>query len=76
MARWGDFIGTWLGDATEAMIDLAHVGAGSRVLDVAAGAGEQSLRSPGASARPAGCSPPTSRPTCSPGPPLTLPPRG
>ena len=42
--RWGDFIGQWLGDATEAMIDLAHVGAGSQVLDVAAGAGEQSLR--------------------------------
>ena len=26
------------------MIDLAHVGAGSHVLDVAAGRGEQSLR--------------------------------
>jgi SAM-dependent methyltransferase len=42
--RWGDFIGQWLGDATETMFDLAAIGEGSRVLDVAAGAGEQSLR--------------------------------
>ncbi len=42
--RWGDFIGRWLGDATEAMFDLARIESGSRVLDVAAGAGEQSLR--------------------------------
>ncbi len=42
--RWGDFIGQWLGDATEAMFDLARIESGSRVLDVAAGAGEQSLR--------------------------------
>ncbi|HYH33548.1 MAG TPA: class I SAM-dependent methyltransferase [Nocardioides sp.] len=42
--RWGSFIGSWLGDATETMLDLAHVGEGSRVLDVAAGAGEQSIR--------------------------------
>lgn len=41
--RWGPFIGSWLGDATEAMFDLARVGPGCRVLDVAAGAGEQSL---------------------------------
>jgi ubiquinone/menaquinone biosynthesis C-methylase UbiE len=41
--RWGPFIGAWLGDATEAMLDLARVGPGCRVLDVAAGAGEQSL---------------------------------
>ena len=42
--RWGPFLGDWLGDATETMLDLAHVHTGSRVLDVAAGAGEQSLR--------------------------------
>jgi ubiquinone/menaquinone biosynthesis C-methylase UbiE len=42
--RWGSFIGSWLGEATETMIDLAHIAEGSRVLDVAAGAGEQSLR--------------------------------
>lgn len=41
--RWGPFVGSWLGDATEAMFDLARVGPGCRVLDVAAGAGEQSL---------------------------------
>ena len=42
--RWGDLIGDWLGEATETMFDLAGIAAGSRVLDVAAGAGEQSLR--------------------------------
>ena len=42
--RWGPFLGDWLGDATETMLDLAHVRTGSRVLDVAAGAGQQSLR--------------------------------
>jgi SAM-dependent methyltransferase len=41
--RWGPFIGSWLGDATEAMFEMAAVGPGCRVLDVAAGAGEQSL---------------------------------
>ena len=41
--RWGPFIGDWLGAATEAMFEMAAVGPGCRVLDVAAGAGEQSL---------------------------------
>lgn len=41
--RWGPFIGSWLGDATDAMFDMARVTPGCRVLDVAAGAGEQSL---------------------------------
>ena len=41
--RWGPFLGSWLGEATEAMLDLARVGPGTRVLDVAAGAGEQSM---------------------------------
>ncbi len=42
--RWGPFIGSWLHDATETMLDLAHIRPGSRVLDIAAGAGEQTLR--------------------------------
>lgn len=42
--RWGGFIGSWLHDATETMIEMAGIGDGDRVLDVAAGAGEQSLR--------------------------------
>jgi SAM-dependent methyltransferase len=41
--RWGPFLGRWLGDATETMFDLARIGPGSRILDVAAGAGEQSI---------------------------------
>jgi ubiquinone/menaquinone biosynthesis C-methylase UbiE len=41
---WGSVIGDWLGEATEAMLDLAGVAEGSTVLDIAAGAGEQSLR--------------------------------
>jgi SAM-dependent methyltransferase len=41
--RWGDVIERWLGTATEAMLDMAGIGAGSRVLDVAAGAGGQSI---------------------------------
>jgi len=41
--RWGPFVGDWLGEATETMFDLAGIGPGSRVLDVAAGAGEQSI---------------------------------
>lgn len=36
-------IGTWLGPATEAMLGMAGVAPGSRVLDVAAGAGDQTL---------------------------------
>jgi SAM-dependent methyltransferase len=41
--RWGPLLARWLGPATEAMLDMAAVGRGSRVLDVAAGAGEQTL---------------------------------
>jgi len=41
--RWQPTLNQWLGPATEIMLDLAGVGAGSRVLDVAAGAGEQTL---------------------------------
>ena len=48
--RWGPTIETWLGPATDAMLDAAGVTAGSDVLDVAAGAGGQTL----AAARRAG----------------------
>jgi ubiquinone/menaquinone biosynthesis C-methylase UbiE len=48
--RWGPLLGRWLGAATEAMLDAARIGPGSRVLDIAAGAGEQTL----AAARRAG----------------------
>lgn len=41
--RWGPLLARWLGPATESMLDMAAVGQGSRVLDVAAGAGEQTL---------------------------------
>ncbi len=41
--RWGPTFGSWLGPATELMLDMAGIRAGSRVLDVAAGAGEQTL---------------------------------
>ena len=41
--RWGPTIEQWTGAATEAMLDGAAVTTGSSVLDVAAGAGGQSL---------------------------------
>lgn len=41
--RWGPTIEAWLGAATEEMLDAAGVTTGSRVLDVAAGAGGQTL---------------------------------
>ncbi|MBW3609648.1 MAG: methyltransferase domain-containing protein, partial [Actinobacteria bacterium] len=41
--RWGPVLEDWLGAATEAMLDMADVGPGDRVLDVAAGAGGQTL---------------------------------
>lgn len=41
--RWGNLLSRWLGPPTEAMLDMAGVSRGSRVLDVAAGAGEQTL---------------------------------
>ncbi len=40
---WGPLLETWLGEATERMLDLAGAETGSRVLDVAAGAGGQSI---------------------------------
>jgi SAM-dependent methyltransferase len=44
---WSDYGGLlrrWLGPATELMLDMTGVREGSRVLDVAAGAGDQSLQ--------------------------------
>lgn len=41
--RWAPLLERWLGAATDAMLDMAGVVPGSRVLDIAAGAGEQTL---------------------------------
>lgn len=41
--NWGPTLQQWLGPATELMLDMAEVRNGSRVLDVAAGAGDQTL---------------------------------
>ena len=52
--QWGPTIEEWLATSTEKMLDAAGVGAGATVLDVAAGAGGQSLaaaRRVGASGR-------------------------
>lgn len=41
--RWGPLLSRWLGPATETMLDMCQLTQGSRVLDVAAGAGEQTV---------------------------------
>lgn len=41
--RWGSLLNRWLGPATHTMYDMCDIKTGDRVLDVAAGAGEQSL---------------------------------
>ena len=41
--RWSPTLNEWLGKATETMLEMAGVSAGQRVLDVAAGAGEQTI---------------------------------
>ena len=41
--RWSPLLNRWLGPATETMLDMCEITTGSRVLDVAAGAGEQSI---------------------------------
>src|SRR5919205_1705227 len=41
--RWGPTLEAWLGKATETMLDMAGVVRAARVLDVAAGAGGQTL---------------------------------
>ena len=40
---WSGLLKKWLGPATDQMLDMANVKRGSHVLDVAAGAGEQTL---------------------------------
>jgi len=41
--RWGPLLTAWLGGPTETMLDMAGIGEGSHVLDVAAGAGDQTI---------------------------------
>jgi SAM-dependent methyltransferase len=41
--RWAPTLEAWLGEATETMLDMAGVAPAARVLDVAAGAGGQTL---------------------------------
>jgi ubiquinone/menaquinone biosynthesis C-methylase UbiE len=41
--RWSPTLNKWLGKATEKMLEMAGISTGNRVLDVAAGAGEQSI---------------------------------
>jgi SAM-dependent methyltransferase len=41
--RWGPLLSSWLGPATEQMLEMGGVAENYRVLDVAAGAGEQTL---------------------------------
>src|SRR5437773_11548105 len=41
--RWAPTLEAWLGEATETMLDMAGVARTARVLDVAAGAGGQTL---------------------------------
>ncbi len=43
-SAWSATLRNWLGPATEIMIDLADIRDGSSVLDVAAGAGDQSMQ--------------------------------
>jgi SAM-dependent methyltransferase len=41
--RWDPVFDRWLGQATERMLDAAHIGEGTRVLDIAAGSGGQAI---------------------------------
>lgn len=41
--RWGQLLSEWLGKPTETMLDMAGIKKGSQVLDVAAGAGDQTM---------------------------------
>ncbi|HZQ82593.1 MAG TPA: class I SAM-dependent methyltransferase [Gaiellaceae bacterium] len=41
--RWDPVFDQWLGEATTLMLDLAGIGQGTRVIDIAAGSGGQSL---------------------------------
>jgi SAM-dependent methyltransferase len=46
-ARWETTVATWMEPATDAMLAMAGVDAGARVLDLACGAGSQTLRAAG-----------------------------
>lgn len=41
--RWSSTLNQWLGKATDKMLQMAGISEGQRVLDIAAGAGEQSI---------------------------------
>lgn len=41
--RWSPTLNQWLGKATDKMLEMAGITEGQRVLDIAAGAGEQSI---------------------------------
>lgn len=41
--RWSSTLHDWLGNATDKMLEMANITSGQRVLDIAAGAGEQSI---------------------------------
>jgi SAM-dependent methyltransferase len=43
-ARWDATVAAWMAPATEAMLSMAGVAAGARVLDLACGAGSQTLQ--------------------------------
>jgi SAM-dependent methyltransferase len=40
---WGPFLREWLGEATATMLEMTGAGTAARILDVAAGAGDQSI---------------------------------
>ena len=42
--EWAPLLRAWLGPSTEVMLDMAAIAPGCRVLDVAAGAGDQTLQ--------------------------------
>lgn len=42
---WGDFLQRWLGPATDALLDMAKVGPGGRILHVATGSGQEVVQS-------------------------------
>jgi SAM-dependent methyltransferase len=42
---WGGLLDSWLGPVSEALLDMANVGPGSRVLHVAGGSGQEALQS-------------------------------
>ena len=42
-AKWESTVASWIEPATTAMLDMANIGPGARVLDLASGAGSQTL---------------------------------